>query len=305
MIRLNNGSIVIGFDDGYQLSKTAKHSFDNGVHLLGGIEPTLIENSLFYAGNYYKVGEGRATITENKTASENARLLTMVAIAKELATEGLTKANVILAVGLPFSEYGRQKKALIQYYLRKPELEFEYEGVHYEVVIEQVKCFPQCYSAVASRIGNMADEWIIIDIGSKTTDIVTVMSGIPIESKSITIERAMIKWIKEIQGDLQVQFGKAVGEDEILKVALQKTCYLPTEWIQFIRTKLCEAVDNLELELAERGYDLKYKKVIYVGGGAIVVRNFSGRYKPNIAYDIDLNANAKGYEFLANTMLSR
>ena len=59
---------------------------------------------------YYKVTEGRAAITEDKVSDENARLLTMVAIAKELSAVGVTKAEVILAVGLPFSDFGREKK---------------------------------------------------------------------------------------------------------------------------------------------------------------------------------------------------
>ena len=52
MIKLSNRSYVIGFDDGYQLGKTANFVFDNGVHMLGSVEPTLKENSLFYDGGY-------------------------------------------------------------------------------------------------------------------------------------------------------------------------------------------------------------------------------------------------------------
>ena len=35
MIPLNNGQYVIGFDDGYQLGKTANFIFNNGVHRQG------------------------------------------------------------------------------------------------------------------------------------------------------------------------------------------------------------------------------------------------------------------------------
>ena len=60
MIRLDDKRCIVGFDDGYQLGKTANFIFDNGVHMLGSAEPTLQENSLFYDGEYFKVGEGRA-----------------------------------------------------------------------------------------------------------------------------------------------------------------------------------------------------------------------------------------------------
>ena len=113
MISLNNGQYVIGFDDGYQLGKTANFIFDNGVHRLGAIEPTLKENSLFYDGEFFKVGEGRSAITEDKISDDSARLRTMTGIAMELRNAGLHKAKIVLAVGLPFSNYGRDKLKLI------------------------------------------------------------------------------------------------------------------------------------------------------------------------------------------------
>ena len=72
MIQLENGRYIIDFDDGYHLGKTANFVFDNGVHMLGSAEPTLKENSLFYDGEYFKVGEGRAAITEDKVLDEDA-----------------------------------------------------------------------------------------------------------------------------------------------------------------------------------------------------------------------------------------
>ena len=35
MIKLDDEKYIIGFDDGYQLGKTANFIFDNGVHRLG------------------------------------------------------------------------------------------------------------------------------------------------------------------------------------------------------------------------------------------------------------------------------
>ena len=116
MIRLNNKTCIIGFDDGHQLGKTANFVFDNGVHMLGSAEPTLKEHSLFYDGEYFKVGDGRAALTEDKISDESARLRTMVGIAMELRNIGLHKAEIALAVGLPFSNFGRDKLKLIDYY---------------------------------------------------------------------------------------------------------------------------------------------------------------------------------------------
>ena len=118
MVRLKNGLCIIGFDDGYQLGKTANFIFDNGVHMFGSIEPTLQENTLFYDGEYFKVGEGRAAITEDKVSDDTARLRTMTGIAMELGKEKMHEAEIIFAAGLPFSNYGRYKLILMDYYNR-------------------------------------------------------------------------------------------------------------------------------------------------------------------------------------------
>lgn len=260
--------------------------------------------SLKYDRKYYKVGEGRAAITEDKISDENARLLTMIAIAKELSLEGVQKADVILAVGLPFSDYGREKKRLIEYYNQKPMLKYEFEGIRYDVDIRQVFVFPQCYSAISPRLGNMKEDYLIVDIGSKTTDIVYLKRGLPVESKSVTIEKAMVKWMRQIQGSLQVQYGKNIPESEILKVILRQNSFLPRVQANHVRDMIREQIHGLELELEEREYDLDYTNIIYVGGGAVAVKNFSEN-RPNIAYDCDIHANAKGYEFLAYQIVKK
>ena len=304
MLKLSNGMYIIGFDNGYQFGKTANQIFDNGVYTMGKVEPSIQEHSLKYDRKYYKVGEGRAAITEDKISDENARLLTMIAIAKELSLEGVQKADVILAVGLPFSDYGREKKRLIEYYNQKPMLKYEFEGIRYDVDIRQVFVFPQCYSAISPRLGNMKEDYLIVDIGSKTTDIVYLKRGLPVESKSVTIEKAMVKWMRQIQGSLQVQYGKNIPESEILKVILRQNSFLPRVQANHVRDIIREQIHGLELELEEREYNLDYTNIIYVGGGAVAVKNFS-EHRPNIAYDCDIHANAKGYEFLAYQIVKK
>lgn len=302
MVQLSNGQYVIGFDNGYQFGKTAEALFGNGVYAMGKVEPSVKEHSLKYERRYYKVGEGRAAITEDKVSDENARLLTMAAIAKELSTTGIRKADIVLAVGLPFSDYGREKKVLLEYYSQKPTLKYEFEGIRYDVNISRTFVFPQCYSAVAPRLGNMEGGYLIVDIGSKTTDVVYMDNGVPIERRSTTVEKAMVKWVRQIQGNLQVRYGKDISEDEILKVILKQENLLPRTYANLIRENIREQIHTLELELREREYDLDYSNVIYVGGGAVAVKNYSER-KSNIAYDCDIHANAKGYEYLACQIL--
>ncbi len=304
MVKLNNGIYVVGFDDGYQFGKTANMLFDNGVYEMGKIEPSVKEHSLKYERKYYKVGEGRTAITEDKVSDENARLLAMVAVANELKIEGVRKADVILAAGLPFSDYGREKKAVIDYYLRKPALKYEFEGIRYDITIREVYVFPQCFAAISPSLSNMEGDYLVIDIGSKTTDVLYLRNGIPVKSKSITIEKAMVKWMKQVQGNLQIQFGKNIPESEILKMILKQPNFLPKAYANLIYDDMRELLHSLELELEERQYDLQYINLIYVGGGASAMKNFS-EARSNVAYDTDIHANAKGYEFLAMQLLRK
>ena len=305
MIRQDKETCIIGFDDGYQLGKTANFIFDNGVNMLGSAEPTLKEHSLFYDVEYFKIGEGRAALTEDKISDESARLRTMVGVAMELRNMGMYKAEIVLAVGLPFSNYGRDKLKLIDYYNQQSVMDFSYEGKDYSVTIVKVIVCPQCYSAIASRLGNMRSDYLIVDIGSKTTDVVYVRNGLPIESKSITIEKAMVKWMKEIQREMKVQTGKDIPEHEVMKVLLKEEGNLPVVYSELIRGMMRERIHSLELELAERGYDMEYINIIYVGGGALMARDHAGKYRSHTAYECDLCANAKGYEFLAGQTIGK
>ena len=119
MVKLGNGMYVIGFDDGYQFGKTVGNLFENGVYCMGNAEPSVKEHSLKYGRKYYKVCEGRAAITEDKVSDEKARLLAMAAIAKELKAEEVQKAEIILAVGLPFQILGGKRKILQSIIMKK------------------------------------------------------------------------------------------------------------------------------------------------------------------------------------------
>ncbi len=191
----------------------------------------------------------------------------------------------------------------MEYYGQKPTLKYEYEGVRYDVTISRIFVFPQCYSAIASRLANMKGDYLVVDIGSKTTDVL-LKNGMLVERRSVTVEKVMVKWMKQIQGRLQIQYGKNVPESEILKVVLKKDSFLPRNQVNHVRETLRELIHGMELELMEREFDLQYTNVIYVGGSAVAVKNFS-ELRTNVAFDTDIHANAKGYEFLAMQMLKK
>lgn len=86
---------------------------------------------------------------------------------------------------------------------------------------------------------------------------------------------------------------------------LKEGSHLPIVYAELINGMMREKICSLELELAERGYDMDYTNLIYVGGGAMMARGHAGKYRSHTAYDCDLCANAKGYEFLAWQMMGK
>lgn len=154
--------IIIGVDHGYAAMKTAHFSFHTGL-VAHEHEPYTLSNVLEYGGKYYVVGSGRQPLQKNKTQTEDYYLLTLAAIAKELAYRNAgTAADIHLAAGLPLTSFGRDKKAFRDYLCRggKP-VSFRYEGQDYVITISKVSLYPQGYAAVLTQ-GSLLDEPSVI-----------------------------------------------------------------------------------------------------------------------------------------------
>ena len=129
--------IIIGIDHGYYAIKTRQVSFPSGI-IRYDYEPYTMQNVLQYQGKYYVCGTGRQTLVKNKTSNDNYYLLTLAAIAEEIKhRKAERKTEVILAVGLPLSSFGREKQGFREYLLRKEQpVRFLYESTDLYTVYE-------------------------------------------------------------------------------------------------------------------------------------------------------------------------
>lgn len=290
--------LVVGIDHGFSMMKTPHATFENGVEKLGG-EATLTNNTLIYQGSYYKVGEGRLPLMQTKTENENYFLLTLAAIAKEMDIYQQYKADVILAVGLPFSRFGKEKDDFYRYLLRVDSIQYNYSGKNYEIQIIDVYVFPQCYAAIADKLREYGRENLIVDIGSKTIDVIHTRNYVPVESESTSIPAALIQCMEGIKSNVYQNCNRRVSEDMIQQMILEKDVNIPTDCKVIIREGLVDFAKGMEAKLAELGFDLEMFTVIYAGGGATLMKNYGTLKSANIHYLEDIRANAKGYEFLA------
>ena len=162
---------IIGLDNGYGNIKTANGIFPASVTRCEA-EPAHAQDVLVYDGKYYVIGAGHREFTLDKVGNQDHYLLTLAAIAKEIAYRNApTTTPVILAAGLPLTSFGREKKAFRAYLLRegKP-VSFSYEGISYETSVQDVKLFPQGYAAILQHSDLLNEPSVILaDIGGWTT----------------------------------------------------------------------------------------------------------------------------------------
>lgn len=217
----------IGIDHGYYAIKTRHFSFPAGISEYSH-EPYTLQNTLEYGGKFFVCGTGRQPILRNKTENDNYYLLTLAAIAKEIKQRGEnTKCSVTLAAGLPLAGFGREKKSFREYLLRSSQpVCFKFEGVPYKVTIEDVKLFPQGYSAIAIHPELIQNEpsVLLMDIGGWTVDLMRLDNGVPNASTCRSLELGMIRCIDETKEQVRRDVGLSVTDAQVERVLAGKPC---------------------------------------------------------------------------------
>ena len=300
---MNNQKIeVIGIDHGWSKIKTVNSVIATGVKKIT-TRPALPNNIVYWGGEAYEVGGDRLEVKENKVSDSNFRILTNAAICREMRLRGLRSAHILLAAGLPFTRFGAEKKDFINYLTWDGVQEIEFERRKYRVSLERVSVFPQCYAAVADHLTVYKKMVLVVDIGSWTIDIMPILEQKPKEGKSITIPRGLITCMRSINEECVRLIGSEVSETEIEEVMRGEASDLPEKYLEIIQEGLKDFAQKVYYTIKECGYNLETTKIVFVGGGAAVMKLFGNFLSENIKYIEDICANAKGYEYLAKIYL--
>lgn len=295
--------LLCGIDHGFSNMKTAHFVFENGVKELGG-EASLLTNTMFLNGRYFKVGEGRLHLKDTKVEDEDYFLLTLAAITREMDYYGLSDTEVYIAAGLPFTRFG-QEKAEFKEYLNPGSMDFQYNGKKYHITCRDVFLYPQCYAAIADRLGKLSAELLIVDIGSKTVDIIHTRKHVPVESDCITIPSALIQCMANINNVVYRKTNRTLTEEQIQQVMMYGNAPYSDKMVQIVREELGVFARGIEATLKEHGFDPEMTPIVYVGGGATVMKRFGSVYGRQIMHIEDVKANALGYEYQAHQQLKR
>jgi plasmid segregation protein ParM len=192
-----------------------------------------------------------------------------------------------------------------QYFWKKSQVNFVYNGDPLTIVIRNVFVYAQGFAAMAPRIAQLMQvkRTHVVDIGGMTTDVLLLSEGAPDKYHSpaiglITLENTLI-------GRVSARHDMTIEADHIEMVLQGQETLLPVEVRGTIAEAAQQHVDVILERLREMQIDLRATPAIFIGGGAILLREYLAT-SPMVAkpeFILDSNANAVGYQKLAEAQL--
>ena len=297
--------MLIGVDHGNKQIKTVHcNPFVSG--LKQSVTRPFGQNVLRYQNTYYTLSTERIPYRKDKTEDDRFFILTLFALAGEIEARGAYSSEVQriqLAVGLPPAHFGAQVERFTQYFGQRGMVEFEVQGKPYSIYIEDVACFPQAYAAAATMLYQLMDDTkaVILDIGGFTADYLLLKNGRADLSTCDSLENGVILLYNRIRSKASSDLDILLEETDVDAILLQgQGSSYGEEVAALVEYQTQEFVNDMLGALRERQLDLRTGRVIFVGGGACLLRRqieTSGKVAHPVFVE-DVNANAKGFEYL-------
>ena len=297
-----NGIKIIAVDQGYGNIKTANHCFPTGI-IGSDTEPLFTGDMLVYEGRYYLIGEGHKEFLPDKVMDDDYYLLTLAAIACELADAHLTKANVFLAVGLPLTWTSGQKDEFARYLSRNEEVRFTYRKVDYHICIVGVKVYPQGYAAVAPFATKLKGLNLVADIGNGTMNVLYLVNGKPQSGKMFTEKFGVHQCTLAVREAFMRRTQRELNDAIIDEVFRTGSANIRESDLAIIRDAAAGYVEEIFHRLRDHGYDADTMPLIITGGGGCLAKHFYRYDAERVKFVDDICAAAKGYEYLAELQI--
>ena len=299
-----NGVHIIGVDHGYGNIKTANYCFPTGVES-SDTEPTFKQDLLIYEGRYYQIGVGHKEYAAEKIMDQDYYVLTLAAMARELAREDITEANVYLAAGLPLSWVGKQKQAFKEYLLQNREVCFTYRNRGYRIRIVGAEVFPQGFAAIAPNLQKFTGSHMLCDIGNGTMNILRILNRKPDPKQMFTEKYGVHQCILALREAL-LREHNAQPDEALLHSFLQNGTAGLEEGLEQTMTQVAKGyAAKVFRKLREHGYDPRLMKLYVVGGGGCLLKNFCPIDERRVEINSDICAAAKGYEYMAAVQIRK
>ncbi len=296
--------MLISIDHGNKQIKTNRRTFVAGLHE-SDTKPPFGQNVLYYNGKYYTLSDRRIPYMRDKTVDERYFILTLFAVAFELAGSSYKAdevADVQLAIGLPPAHYGSQYERFEKYFLDRNIIDFSLDDKPYSVYISKAMCFPQAYAAVMPIYQRIRQypKVAVLDIGGFTADYLIVKNGEADLSACDSLDNGIITLYNSIKSKINADFDMLLDESDIDAILKEQPTEYDESVIEIVEEQAQAFINDLFGKLRERMIDLRSGKAVFVGGGSILLKRqieASGKVNTPIFVD-EISANTKGYELL-------
>jgi plasmid segregation protein ParM len=306
---------IIPIDHGNSQIKTENFIFTSGLEEHAK-PPAFAEDVLEYAGKIYTLSGKRVPYMRDKSKNDRFFLLTLFGIAKELEKIGANDGQVgtdapplkiTLAAGIPPAHFQDGTNKRFKEYLKAAEnhvegtLSFAYNGKAYSVEIADVKVFPQAYAAIAPifSVVRQAPLLYVVDIGGMTVDTLLLRKGKLDTCESL--DKGVITMKNRIANTVNARENTHIEAEHIDAVLNGEETELSDQIKDIIKANCAEYAENILYELTEQGVDMRGTFTVFIGGGALMLREYikNSEYVGSHQIMSNVNANAVGYKLLA------
>lgn len=299
----------VAVDHGNRNMKTCHFIFTSGLNVLDK-KPARGERYLQYEGKYYTLSEQRIPYQRDKTSDFRFFILTLFAIAMELnGKEQIQPEDVIqiqLPIGLPPKHFAELYEKYESFFRANGKvLDLNFNGKIYHICIQEVRAFVQDFAAMMTMGQDIMNvpKAVGIDIGGFTTDYLLMRKGKPDMGFCDSLERGVITMYNQIISSVNSEYDMLLEETDIDSILAGDTQYYGDSVVQMAENMIKDFVTDLLNSIRERGIDTKTSYTVFIGGGAVLLKQFlekSDRLGKYLFIE-DLKANAKGYDLLFRT----
>lgn len=301
-------AILIAIDHGNDSIKTEHYRFRSGL-TAHKAKPSMMDGLLEYNGVYYTLSRDRLPYMRNKTDDDRFFILSLFAIARELADKEIcAPVEIDLAVGLPPEHFGPLKETFEKYF-KRGSVGFVYDGKPFCIVIRHVVVCPQAYAAVLAMDQEIAEypRVFIIDGGGYTIDVGLLREGRPDMKFNRSLEEGTITMYNEIARLVNADHDMLIDEDQILAVLTDCDVRLPEDVIKTIKDLAFEHAKDILNKLRELKVELRSNPCVIMGGAATLFKPVFDDSKMVLAarYELNPNCNVMGYIKMAKNRIRK
>lgn len=287
---------IKGIDNGYGYTKSEDLTIFKST--ITTIEPMTIYNNeehhhIIINNKEYWVGydKGNCNIEINKIQSEMNKVCTLTMLAM------CDDTNFKIIAGLPIAQYHRDKDLFRDTILSYNGTNVIYNDIQKSIYIEDVKIYPQSLSSLYAT--GIKDDIIIVDIGYRTVDVVSVIfsNNKPHVKLFDTYYCGIYPLYDTIACTINNKFNLTVTIDDIPNI-INKGLYIDgiKQDISFLSNIMLYHFQDLFNQLITK-YPVRLNPIMLVGGGAkLVINAFKHRFNTNVSiHPNNQFANAVGY----------